>query len=132
MSTQYAIGDIHGCLHTFEALLDQISLTTSDELFLLGDYIDRGWNSKGVIDKIIALRQEGYHVTTLRGNHEQMLIDSWKEEVEQGYRFTGDEDLLQSFGARSVKDIPTSYIDFCHSLPYYHTDWHSTFWFTLG
>ncbi|MFT6129303.1 MAG: serine/threonine protein phosphatase 1 [Neolewinella sp.] len=49
---RYTISDIHGCLKTFRALLDELKLDRNDELFLLGDYIDRGPDSQGVIDLI--------------------------------------------------------------------------------
>ncbi|MEO0876095.1 MAG: metallophosphoesterase, partial [Bacteroidota bacterium] len=64
---KFAISDIHGCLKTFEALLDQIQFTTQDELYLLGDYIDRGPDSKGVIDLIWKMQADGYQVKCLRG-----------------------------------------------------------------
>lgn len=73
---RYAIGDIHGCFETFRTLVeDKIRLTKNDQLFLLGDYIDRGPKSKQVIDYILSLSASGYAVYPLRGNHEQMRID---------------------------------------------------------
>ena len=68
---RFAISDIHGCAKTFEALLDRIALSTQGELYLLGDYLDRGPDSKGVLDLIFRLQREGYAVHCLRGNHEQ-------------------------------------------------------------
>ncbi len=52
---RYVIADIHGCTKTFHALLEKISLQKADQLFLLGDYIDKGKDGAGVIDKIISL-----------------------------------------------------------------------------
>lgn len=76
---QLVIPDIHGCLATFKALLGQIKLTKNDQLFLLGDYINKGKDSKGVLDLIIKLQgQNGYQIYPLRGNHEQMLIDDYE------------------------------------------------------
>jgi len=49
---KFAISDIHGCAKTFKALLKKINFSKEDELYLLGDYIDRGPDSKGVIDYI--------------------------------------------------------------------------------
>jgi serine/threonine protein phosphatase 1 len=46
---RFAISDIHGCARTFGALLNKINLSPVDELFLLGDFIDRGPDSKGVL-----------------------------------------------------------------------------------
>ena len=76
LGRRFAISDIHGCLKTFKALLKKIDLKKEDDLFLLGDYIDRGKNSKGVIDHIWDLKEEGFRVHCLRGNHEQMMIDA--------------------------------------------------------
>lgn len=74
--SRYAITDIHGCARTFQHLLGEIDFGREDELFLLGDYIDRGPDSKGVLEYIWQLQGEGYAVRCLRGNHEQMLIEA--------------------------------------------------------
>ncbi len=77
MERIFAIGDIHGCRKTFEKLLkDKIQLTKEDEIYCIGDYIDRGDDSKGVIDLIINLRTDGYKIKILRGNHEQMMLEA--------------------------------------------------------
>lgn len=76
---KYAITDIHGCNKTFQALLDKIAFTTADALYLLGDYIDRGPDSKGVFDTIFNLQETGHSVHCLRGNHEAMFLDSLKK-----------------------------------------------------
>ena len=73
---RYTISDIHGCPRTFCKLLDRIALIPVDELYLLGDYIDRGPDSHGVLTHIWKLRAEGYRLSCLRGNHEQMLLDA--------------------------------------------------------
>ncbi|MBK7956987.1 MAG: serine/threonine protein phosphatase [Bacteroidetes bacterium] len=79
MLRTFIIGDIHGCCNTFQRLvLDEICIRKSDKIYCLGDYIDRGPYSKGVIDFILSLRKSGYHIHTLRGNHEQMLLNSTK------------------------------------------------------
>ena len=116
------IGDIHGCLATFEVLLDKMNFSKTDSLYLVGDYIDRGPSSKGVIDKIIMLKEEGYQVVALRGNHEQMLLDNYIAEVDRGWAQNVDKELLRSFGIKTLADIPEKYIQFCDSLPLYHDD----------
>ncbi|MGB3798811.1 MAG: metallophosphoesterase family protein, partial [Lewinella sp.] len=73
---RYAITDIHGCSFTFHRLLERIGFGREDELYLLGDYIDRGPDSQGVLQHIWKLQGEGYQIHCLRGNHEQMLIDA--------------------------------------------------------
>ena len=121
MDRQFAISDIHGCVKTFKNLvLNVLDLTKQDELYLLGDYINKGPDSKGVIDFIIELQVKGYRVHCLRGNHEQYLLDgliySWEEIAFLG---RGGLKTLDSFNAKSVRDIPSNYIDFIKALPYY-------------
>ena len=71
---QLLIGDIHGCSTTFKALIRKIDLQKNDQLILLGDLINKGPDSKGVLDYIIALKEEGFEVYALRGNMESMLL----------------------------------------------------------
>ena len=118
---QYAIGDIHGCSKTFKELLDKIGLIEGDELYLLGDYIDRGPDSKGVIDTIFELREKGFKVICLRGNHESMLLDALKNREEQkNFMRNGGKQTLQSFDTVRPIDLPIEYIHFFESLPFYH------------
>jgi serine/threonine protein phosphatase 1 len=70
-----AIGDVHGHLEKLRKLLDIVKPTTADQLVFLGDYIDRGPDSKGVIDCLIRLAVQFPQTFFLRGNHEQMMLD---------------------------------------------------------
>jgi len=72
---RYAISDIHGCPKTFRKLLREINFGTNDELFLLGDYIDKGPDGMGVIGLIWELEASGHQITCLRGNHERMFTN---------------------------------------------------------
>ncbi len=77
MRRKIVIGDIHGCNLTFNSLLfEHLNIYPEDEIFLFGDYIDRGPDSKGVINTILSLKENGYQISTLRGNHEQMMMES--------------------------------------------------------
>ena len=76
----FAIGDIHGCLKQLISLQDKIfNYPTynkeSDLIIYLGDYIDRGPNSKDVIQHILKLQKEKINSIFLMGNHEQIMID---------------------------------------------------------
>ena len=115
-----AISDIHGCLKSFKSLLYKIIFTKNDELYLLGDYIDRGPDSKGVIDYIWQLQYEGYFIHCLRGNHEQMLLDSFGggDELEL-WQNHGGNDTLRSFGVETVENIPEEYLKWIDDLPYF-------------
>jgi serine/threonine protein phosphatase 1 len=87
-------------------------------LYLLGDYIDRGPDSKGVLDKIIQLRADGYRVVTLLGNHEQLLIQSLADEVEKTdlWLLNGGVAALRSFGVEKADDIPECYLQWLQQL----------------
>lgn len=115
----YAISDIHGNNDKFNNLLDKLSLNKEDKLFLLGDYIDRGPDSKGVLDTIFRLKNTGYNLTCLRGNHEQMMLDAVNGfDTDFWLRFGGKE-TMQSFSTELISVIPKIYIDFINSLDYY-------------
>lgn len=117
---KFAISDIHGCAASFQALLDLIGFSKADELYLLGDYIDRGPDSKGVIDNIWQLQQAGYHVRCLRGNHEQIMLDARHDFRHLSLWLTnGGDRALASFGAKQIADIPRKYIEWMDQLPYY-------------
>lgn len=118
----FAIGDIHGCFDSFQKLVEEkIGIRKNDKLVLLGDYIDRGNQSKAVIDYILELVRMSFDVIPLMGNHEIMLLDALENSrflslwfQNSGYR------TLESFGIRSLKDISPIYIEFFKGLyPYY-------------
>jgi len=119
---RFAISDIHGCCATFKALvLDKIQLQQHDELFLLGDYIDRGPNSKGVFDFIFELREEGFKVHCLAGNHESMLLQAMQNPKRlNSWLLNGGIATLNSFNADTINDIPNRYIHFMQHLPLHH------------
>ncbi|MEO6869716.1 MAG: metallophosphoesterase [Ginsengibacter sp.] len=121
MNRTFAIGDIHGCSKTFKKLLlDKIKIDQSDAIYCVGDYIDRGPDSKGVIDFILHLRSEGYQIHTLRGNHEQMLLDSISEEFDTDiWLKNGGTDTLRSFELQSLNELPGNYLSFFGETKYY-------------
>ena len=72
-----AIGDIHGCLDALNLLLQRVDLRAEDRVIALGDYVDRGPDSRGVMDKLIQLHETG-QLVALRGNHDAMMLDARK------------------------------------------------------
>ncbi|MBL7802947.1 MAG: serine/threonine protein phosphatase [Saprospiraceae bacterium] len=114
----FAISDIHGCKNTLLALLDKIALSPSDTLYLLGDYINRGPDSKGVIDLIWALSNQGYTLKCLRGNHEQMLLNKVAADHKQTGPGLETQELLHSFGVARALEIPKEYLKWMGDLPH--------------
>jgi len=116
---RYVVGDIHGGKRTFQALISKLQLRHRDRLYLLGDYIDRGPDSCGVLDVIIALLDAGYDVRPLLGNHEDMLLRtiSGEHDTWSGYWLEiFGEDTLRSFGVSSAAEIPTRYLNLLGTL----------------
>ena len=107
MRRLFAISDIHGCYKPFyELIVSTISLTKSDQLILLGDYIDRGGQSKEVIDFILELKNDGFNITTLTGNHEVMLVDSYYEtDALPLWLMNNGMTTLESFGIQDIREI---------------------------
>ena len=123
MARTWAIGDIHGCNTTFRALLfNQLRITPDDEIYILGDMVDRGPDSKGVIDTIVALQAEGYQIHVLRGNHEQIMLSAFTDSASLlSWLKYGGIETLRSFGARELEEIPGHYINFLNRTEYCRT-----------
>ncbi len=100
----YAIGDIHGESERLRELLEALPLGVGDELVFLGDYVDRGPDSRGVIENLIELEKE-VSCTFLLGNHGSMLLDflGWTDRCYMGgdsFLANGGERTLASYGYR--------------------------------
>jgi serine/threonine protein phosphatase 1 len=121
MERLFALGDIHGCFKPFyELVVNEIKIQKSDQLILLGDYIDRGEQSKEVIDFIIDLQKEGFKITALTGNHELMLLNSYTDpSILTLWMMNNGMSTLQSFGIKDISDLDKRYLDFFNSLEYY-------------
>src|SRR5215216_3309528 len=106
-----AIGDIHGCPAALRALIDAIQPAEDDMLVLLGDYIDRGPDSRGVVDVVLDLEKRR-RIVPLLGNHELMLLNAvHNPRVIGPWLECGGDATLASYGGR-IKDIPEEHIDF--------------------
>jgi serine/threonine protein phosphatase 1 len=97
MST-LAIGDIHGCLAALDRLLEVVDPEPDDRIITLGDYVDRGPDSRGVLDRLIEL-QDRCRLVALKGNHEVMMLQARNNE--QAFRewcSCGGKQALESYG----------------------------------
>jgi len=115
---RFVIPDIHGFPQTLKKLINKLSLTVNDQLFFLGDYLDRGPSSSGVIDIILHLQKSGYNVFCIRGNHEDNFLKSFNEEI-----FNKNNRARTRIESRDLIDIEpelrNTYLDFLNDLPYY-------------
>lgn len=100
---------------------NKIEITKNDKVVLLGDYIDRGSQSKEVIDYIIELKENGFEIIPLKGNHEAMLIDAYDDDnLVSKWILNGGNETLKSFGISSLKKLETKYVDFFRNLRLYY------------
>lgn len=121
MSRLFAIGDIHGCFDPFyDLVVNAVRLKKTDRLILLGDYIDRGPRSREVIDFIVDLKEKGFDITALTGNHEQMLLASaGSSELMDLWFMNSGMITLESFGISDPSLLDRHYLDFFRSLEFY-------------
>ena len=121
-----AIGDIHGYSAALSALLAACDPRPLDTVVTLGDYIDRGPDSRGVLDTLIDLPTRCRLVPIL-GNHDEMLLtilDGAPFLIDDWLSFGGDA-TLASYESSLVGDIPTEHVDFLRACrPWHETDTH--------
>jgi serine/threonine protein phosphatase 1 len=131
MHKQWVIPDIHGCSKTLQALLENhIRPSKYDWLYFLGDYIDRGPDSKGVIDIIQKLQREQYNIRLLRGNHEDFCLQAYEHRTQirdfipgrsiiSQWKRHGGKETMESFGVKKPSEIPEKYIRWMSKLEYF-------------
>lgn len=151
----YAVGDIHGRLDLLNRLIPRIEMHAASHNatpipVFLGDYVDRGPDSKGVIDRIIEL-QTTHSAIALKGNHEDLMqnadpkfaphrlrglekptLSEWREMEERMYWWTmnGGYQTMASYGVEigaakanpfeAYKSVDQSHLDWIRSLPTFH------------
>lgn len=109
------IGDVHGHYDTLVALLDTIAPNSQDEVYFLGDLIDRGPKSAQVVDLVM---RNQFHC--LRGNHEEMLLDvvgtgEVSIDLYQSWLYSGGHATVESYDSK----IPQEHINWMKELPLY-------------
>jgi serine/threonine protein phosphatase 1 len=130
----YAIGDIHGCAAELDALLRGLPAAAGDTIAFVGDYVDRGPDSRGVIERLLALKEDRPDVRTvfLKGNHEDMCLaylgrpGHWGE----SWHLNGGAATLKSYGIdartpgkEALRAFPPAHLAFLEALlPWYGTD----------
>lgn len=132
-NTIFAIGDIHGCADKLERLLARLPFDRArDTLVVLGDYLDRGPDSRRVLDQLCDLRAQGVQLVALMGNHEALLLEYHKsgdQALLPYMRRLGLTETLESYGGANLPELaalsflPAAHRDFLFSLlPYWETE----------
>ena len=117
---QFAIGDIHGCLHALTLLDQELRFQATDTVVTLGDYVDRGPDSRGVIEFLIGLGTR-CKLIALRGNHEVMMLRArYDRAALVTWVSCGGNKTLDSYHASTFYDVPDSHWRFLESTMPYH------------
>ena len=125
MSNLYAVGDIHGQIHMLEALVERVPFKEDDEIVFLGDSIDRGRDSRAVVEFLIGFKREFPNTVFLQGNHEDMLLDY----LTRGgnyypgvYLMNGGDATLESYDPDGMGEVllPPSHREFFDGLLWIH------------
>jgi len=122
---RFVIGDIHGCRNELVALIQGLPLSPKDTLVFLGDYVDRGPDSRGVVDFILDLKDKNeYEVLCLKGNHEDMLLSFLGLGGSHGDMFllNGGIATLKSYGVALPRGTRPEAADFMSALSTRHHD----------
>jgi len=119
-----AIGDIHGCSKSIRALIETIEPSRDDLLVFLGDYIDRGPDSRGTIDYLLEIESK-YQAIFLRGNHEIMFGGCAIQGIDPMLWYQmGGRTTLVSYGGR-LQSVPSQHLDFIlRCVPSYENEDH--------
>jgi serine/threonine protein phosphatase 1 len=116
-----AIGDIHGCLAALRAILAKISPRPDDTIVALGDYVDRGPESRGVLDALLELGA-ACRLVPLLGNHDEMFLDilRGREEYLVDWLSFGGDATLASYGNLRPESIPAAHRRFLENCVLLH------------
>jgi serine/threonine protein phosphatase 1 len=121
MSRSYAIPDLHGRYDLLDAAIEKIldhSRGHETRIITLGDYIDRGPNSRQVMEHLVNWSSEGLPLVALKGNHEAMMWECCKNLSDLAWwiKNGGDQTIL-SYGQCATATLPLS------AIPADHLDW---------
>jgi diadenosine tetraphosphatase ApaH/serine/threonine PP2A family protein phosphatase len=136
----FVVGDVHGHVRKLSLLLPKLKgqMESGDALVFIGDYIDRGPDSQGVIDWVLGQMTGGWDgpVTALKGNHEELMLDFLSKKprydpsvwmhnggLETIASYTGGAD----FSSKWVKAVPQAHLDFLNGLKSWHEDEHGIY-----
>ncbi len=120
-----SLGDVHGCIHALDAVLEAVAPAPADTLVFLGDMIDHGRDSNDVLARIIELQSQ-CRVVLIEGNHEEMML--WaRRDGDEALRYWenhGGAPTLNSYRFPGrLEDVPPEHwrlVEEC--VPYYETD----------
>ena len=135
MSRTYAIPDIHGRLDLLELAIETIASHATGQsgtVVTLGDYIDRGVSSRGVVERLMHWQLDGFNIINLKGNHEAMMLAVCNAQAELAWWIkNGGGETLESYGeprdAPNLRNLPSRHLNWMSCLQMVHVDRHRVY-----
>ena len=117
----FAIGDIHGCLAALETVLAAIRPAPNDTIITLGDYVDRGPDCRGAIERLLDLGQK-CRLIALLGNHDDMMLKVYdgRDDLYVDWLMFGGDATLRSYQTTRPADLPPAHIEFLRGCPLFY------------
>jgi serine/threonine protein phosphatase 1 len=113
----FVIGDVHGCLDLLKRLMEKIDWKPhEDRLIFLGDYIDRGDDSRGVVSYILELLRLSSLVECLMGNHEDLFLNYLAGGDSDTFLLNGGTKTLESYYESGTIVVPPDHMTFFQGL----------------
>jgi len=127
MSTTYVIPDIHGRYDLLCDGLAEIAARAAGKtsvIVAIGDYVDKGPDSRAVIDRLLSGVGEGFSLVALKGNHDAMMVDALRDPAKMAaWIAKGGDAALASYGGDPTT-VPQTHIDWLDGLRLMHIDAH--------
>jgi serine/threonine protein phosphatase 1 len=127
MTQTFVIPDIHGRLDLLSEALVEIAARSkggTGTIVTIGDYVDKGPASKGVIDRLLSGVGGGFELVTLKGNHDAMMVDALRDRSTMAaWLAKGGDTALASYGGEPA-GVPQSHIDWLDRLRLLYVDTH--------
>jgi serine/threonine protein phosphatase 1 len=122
----FAVGDIHGCLAKLERLVRACDIYAEGDatrFVFLGDYIDRGPNSRGVLDYLIRMQRErAGAVVCLRGNHDDLAVQAHRDAAAMPLWLANSGATTQRNYPERAGKMTDDHLGWLAALPYCHDD----------
>jgi serine/threonine protein phosphatase 1 len=130
MSLTYVIPDIHGRYDLLSDALTDISARSGGEagaIVTIGDYVDKGPDSKAVIDRLLRGVADGWRFVALKGNHDAMMVQALRDPAKMpSWMAKGGDAALASYGGDPAA-VPQTHIAWLDQLRLMHVDAHRVY-----
>lgn len=127
MSQTFVIPDLHGRLDLLDGGLAEIAVRSKgekDTIVTLGDYVDKGPTSRGVIERLLSGAGDRFELVTLKGNHDAMMVDALRDDSKMPDWLAKGGDAAMASYEDSASNVPQAHMQWLDRLRLFHADAH--------